>query len=90
MFSLKGLAVVIGQEHAVGWAWHSCWQKRNWRKSTVKEVADTTDINRKTFTITMPGVHQVIDEIETRSSPHYDQAIREVDARRDIKTPTHF
>lgn len=57
---------------------------------TVKEVADTADINRKTFYNYYAGVHQVIDEIENEIISTFDQAIREVDARRDIKTPTHF
>ena len=52
---------------------------------TVKEVADTADINRKTFYNYYAGVHQVIDEIENEIISTFDQAIREVDARRDIK-----
>lgn len=55
---------------------------------TVKEVADTADINRKTNYYA--GVHQVIDEIENEIISTFDQAIREVDARRDIKNPYTF
>ncbi len=57
---------------------------------TVKEVADTADINRKTFYNYYAGVHQVIDEIENEIISTFDQAIREVDARRDIKNPYTF
>ena len=32
---------------------------------TVKDVADTADINRKTFYNYYTGIHQVIDEIES-------------------------
>lgn len=54
---------------------------------TVKDVADTADINRKTFYNYYTGIHQVIDEIESGIVFTFDQAIREVDARRDIKNP---
>lgn len=57
---------------------------------TVKDVADTADINRKTFYNYYAGVHQVIDEIENEIISTFDQAIREVDARRDIKNPYTF
>ena len=57
---------------------------------TVKEVADTADINRKTFYNYYTGIHQVIDEIESGIVFTFDQAIREVDARRDIKNPYVF
>ena len=57
---------------------------------TVKEVADTADINRKTFYNYYAGVHQVIDEIENEIISTFDQAIREVDACRDIKNPYTF
>ena len=57
---------------------------------TVKDVADTADINRKTFYNYYTGIHQVIDEIESGIVFTFDQAIREVDARRDIKNPHVF
>lgn len=57
---------------------------------TVKDVADTADINRKTFYNYYTGIHQVIDEIESGIVFTFDQAIREVDARRDIKNPYTF
>lgn len=54
---------------------------------TVKDVADTADINRKTFYNYYTGINQVIDEIESGIVFTFDQAIREVGARRDIKNP---
>ena len=57
---------------------------------TVKDVADTADINRKTFYNYYTGIHQVIDEIKSGIVFTFDQAIREVDARRDIKKPYTF
>lgn len=57
---------------------------------TVKDVADTADINRKTFYNYYTGIHQVIDEIESGIVFTFDQAIREVDARRDIKNSYVF
>lgn len=57
---------------------------------TVKDVADTADINRKTFYNYYTGIHQVIDEIESGIVFTFDQAIREVDARRDTKNPYVF
>ena len=57
---------------------------------TVKGVADTADINRKTFYNYYTGIHQVIDEIESGIVFTFDQAIREVDARRDIKNSYVF
>lgn len=57
---------------------------------TVKDVADTADINRKTFYNYYTGIHQVIDEIESGIVFTFDQAIREVDARRDVKNPYTF
>ena len=57
---------------------------------TVKDVADTADINRKTFYNYYTGIHQVIDEIESGIVFTFDQAIREVDARRDKKIPMCF
>ena len=57
---------------------------------TVKDVADTADINRKTFYNYYTGIHQVIDELESGIVFTFAQAIREVDARRDIKNPYTF
>lgn len=87
---VKGLAVVIGQEHAVGIGLAQLLAEKELEEITVKEVADTADINRKTFYNYYAGVHQVIDEIENEIISTFDQAIREVDARRDIKNPYTF
>ena len=57
---------------------------------TVKELADRADINRKTFYNYYNGVHQVIDEIESEIVTACDQAIQEVDFRRDPKHPSVY
>ena len=57
---------------------------------TVKELADRADINRKTFYNYYNGVHQVIDEIESEIVTACDQAIQEVDFRRDLKHPSVY
>jgi len=61
-----------------------------YRKISIKELTQRAQINRKTFYNYYAGVHQVIDEIENEIISTFDQAIREVDARRDIKNPYTF
>lgn len=56
-------------------------------KITIKDIADTADINRKTFYNYYSGVYQIIDEIENEVVENIDTAIQDVDTNEYLKNP---
>lgn len=54
---------------------------------TIKDIADTADINRKTFYNYYSGVHQVVDEIENEMVIMLNKVMGEIDLKRDLIDP---
>lgn len=56
-------------------------------KITIKDIADTADINRKTFYNYYSGVYQIIDEIENEVVENLKSSISDIDAEDYLKDP---
>lgn len=56
-------------------------------KITIKDIADTADINRKTFYNYYSGVYQIIDEIEDEVVNNIENAIKDIEADEYLKNP---
>lgn len=54
---------------------------------TVKDIADTADINRKTFYNYYSGIYQIVDEIENEIVTAFEKALIDVDFHRDMQNP---
>ena len=78
---------VLKTKRAIRRALAQLLSEKNLDEITVKDVAETADINRKTFYNYYNGIHQVIDEIENEMIGACDWAIQDLDIRRDIQNP---
>ena len=56
----------------------------------MKDIAEAADINRKTLYNYYSGLYQLVDEIEDELIRACDEAIREVDFRRDLQDPSRI
>lgn len=54
---------------------------------TIKDIADTADINRKTFYAHYSGVYQLVDEIENDIVSELNDLMRGLDLNHCIKNP---
>lgn len=54
---------------------------------TIKDIADTADINRKTFYCHYSGVHEVIAEIENELVADFDRALSTLDLDQVLSDP---
>lgn len=54
---------------------------------TIKDIADTANINRKTFYNYYSGVYQVIDEIEDEIVSEFSSIMGEIEIERDLQNP---
>ncbi|MBQ1974563.1 MAG: TetR/AcrR family transcriptional regulator, partial [Ruminococcus sp.] len=54
---------------------------------TIMELADTADINRKTFYNYYGGVHEVISDIEDDIIRHVDEALTDIDFKDSLESP---
>ena len=59
-------------------------------KISMKDIAEAADINRKTLYNYYSGLYQLVDEIEDELIRACDEAIREVDFRRDLQDPSRI
>lgn len=56
-------------------------------KITIKDIADTADINRKTFYNYYSGVYEIIDEIENEVVDNIEASIQDIEAEEYLKNP---
>ena len=56
-------------------------------KITIKDIADTADINRKTFYNYYSGVYELIDEIENEVVDNIEASIQGIEAEEYLKNP---
>ncbi len=54
---------------------------------TIKDIADTADINRKTFYSYYAGIYELVDEIENDITRSFEEAIKNEDMRDFFKNP---
>lgn len=78
---------IIKTKKAIRNALSVLMSKKDLSEITVKELADTADINRKTFYNYYNGVYQVIDDIENEIVAAFEARLNEVDFQQDIEDP---
>lgn len=78
---------VVKTKRAIRNAFAALLSQKEIDEITVKDIADTADINRKTFYHYYSGVYQVVDEIENEAVNAFDEAIRDFDFKRDMEHP---
>lgn len=78
---------VVKTKRAIRNAFAELLSQKEIDEITVKDIADTADINRKTFYHYYSGVYQVVDEIENEAVNAFDEAIRDFDFKRDMEHP---
>jgi len=78
---------IIKTKKAICGALLELMTQKDLNEITIKEIADTADINRKTFYNYYSGVHQVIDEIENEMVTKLNQALGEIDLKQVIEDP---
>lgn len=81
---------VIKTKRAICNALLELMSQKDLNEITIKEIADTADINRKTFYNYYSGVHQVIDEIENEMVTHLEKNLVEIDLKQVIDNPYQF
>jgi len=57
---------------------------------TIKDIADTADINRKTFYNYYSGIHQVVEEIEDELIAQLDELVSDIEFKGNLKDPYPF
>ena len=55
---------------------------------TVKDIADTADINRKTFYNYYAGVYQIIDEMENEIVRKFEETTKDMDFEKTMQQPS--
>lgn len=61
--------------------------EKNINDITIQDIADTADINRKTFYNYYSNIYQIVDEIENEIVTAFSKAIQDVDFNRDMNEP---
>ncbi len=61
--------------------------EKNINNITVKDIAETADINRKTFYNYYTGVYEIVEEIENELTAAFDDAIINIDFKTAMKQP---
>lgn len=78
---------IIKTKKAIRYAFAALLSQKDINEITVKDVAATADINRKTFYNHYAGVYQIIDELEDEIVSAFNETIGEIDLKRDLKDP---
>jgi AcrR family transcriptional regulator len=78
---------VIKTKKAIRNAFAELLSEKDIQKITIKDIADTAVINRKTFYNYYAGVYSVIDEIENEIIMAFIDALRDVDFRQLLHEP---
>lgn len=81
---------VAKTKRAIRGAFAQLLASRDLGEITVKELAETADINRKTFYNYYSGVHQVLDEIENEVVGALEADLADFDFDRDIQDPNEI
>lgn len=78
---------VVKTKKAIRNAFLELLTQKDINEITIKDIADTADINRKTFYNYYSGVHQVVDEIENELVLTLNKIMGEIDLKRDLVDP---
>lgn len=72
---------------AIRTAFAKLLSEKNINSITVKDIAETADINRKTFYNYYTGVYEILEEIEHEITAAFDDAIVNIDFKTAVKKP---
>lgn len=72
---------------AIRTAFGKLLSEKNINSITVKDIAETADINRKTFYNYYTGVYEILEEIEHEITAAFDDAIVNIDFKTAVKKP---
>ncbi|MCI8459331.1 MAG: TetR family transcriptional regulator [Clostridia bacterium] len=64
--------------------------EKDFNEITVKDIADTADIDRKTLYNHYSGIYEIRDELENDLVKLLEQAVRELDFEKNIQNPQHI
>lgn len=78
---------VVKTKKAIRNAFAKLLSEKNINDITIQDIADTADINRKTFYNYYSNIYQIVDEIENEIVTAFATAIQNVDFNRDMKEP---
>ena len=78
---------VIKTKKAIRDAFAELLSEKDIQKITIKDIADTAVINRKTFYNYYAGVYAVVDEIENEIIMAFNEALRDVDFKQLLREP---
>lgn len=78
---------VIKTKRAIRNAFAKLLCEKDIDKITIKDIADTADINRKTFYNYYSGVYQIIDEIENEVITTLEASIEDLETEDYLKNP---
>ena len=78
---------VIKTKKAIRDAFAELLSEKDIHKITIKDIADTAVINRKTFDNYYAGVYAVVDEIENEIIMAFNEALRDVDFKQLLREP---
>ena len=81
---------VIKTKRAIKRALTQLMLQKDLNNITVKELAETAEINRKTFYNYYSGIYQVMDEIETELAENFDNAIANIEIKTGLEDPYLF
>ena len=79
---------VIRTKRAIRNALATLLTQKDYNDITIKDIADTADINRKTFYNYYRGIYQVVEEIENELIGQLDELIEETSFETYIEDPS--
>lgn len=78
---------VLKTKKAIRNAFAELLSKKDINDITIKDIADSADINRKTFYNYYNGVYHIIDEIEDEIVGLFEAALKDIDFKKCIENP---
>lgn len=78
---------VVKTKRAIRQAFAEQLKKKSIDEITIKDIADSADINRKTFYNYYNGIYQIVDEIEGEFAEAVELALSEIDLKKEMRNP---
>ena len=79
---------VIKTKKAIRNAFAKLISEKDINKITIKDIADTADINRKTFYNYYSGVYEIIEEIERELVGEFEDLLSGIDLKATLRNPS--
>ena len=79
---------VVKTKKAIRNAFAKLISEKDINKITIKDIADTADINRKTFYNYYSGVYEIIEEIEKELVVEFEDLLSGIDLKSTLRDPS--